>query len=64
MGKVRFGGIIKEVNLTFVPEAVLGDFVIVHVGFAISLLKEDEAKKVFEYLREMEALGELQEGAS
>nr|BAL57916.1 hydrogenase assembly chaperone HypC/HupF [uncultured Acetothermia bacterium]BAL59039.1 hydrogenase assembly chaperone HypC/HupF [Candidatus Acetothermum autotrophicum] len=57
-GKVSFGGIVKEVNLAYVPEAQVGDYVIVHVGFAISKLDEAEAQKVFEYLREM---GELQE---
>ena len=56
-GKVSFGGIIKEVNLSFVPEARLNDYVIVHVGFAISRLDEDEADKVFEALNEMDELG-------
>ena len=55
-GKVSFGGIIKEVNLTFVPEADLNDYVIVHVGFAISKLDEDEADKVFEALDQMAEL--------
>jgi len=57
-GKVSFGGIVKEVNLAYVPEAQLGDYVIVHVGFAISKLDEAEAQKTFEYLRE---IGELEE---
>jgi hydrogenase expression/formation protein HypC len=57
-GRVNFGGIIKEVSLAYVPEANVGDYVIVHVGFAISRLDEGEAQRVFEYLREM---GELQE---
>jgi hydrogenase expression/formation protein HypC len=61
-GKVDFGGILKEVSLAFVPEAGVGDYVVVHVGFALSKLDEDEAAKVFEYLREMEKLGELKEG--
>ena len=55
-GKVDFGGILKEVNLSFVPEAEMGDYVIVHVGFAISRIDEREARKVFEYLSEYEAL--------
>jgi hydrogenase expression/formation protein HypC len=63
MGKVDFGGILKEVSLAYVPEAKVGDYVIVHVGFAISRLDEDEANKVFEYLREMEDLSELEESA-
>ncbi|MCI2430429.1 HypC/HybG/HupF family hydrogenase formation chaperone [Candidatus Acetothermia bacterium] len=58
-GKVNFGGIVKEVNLAYVPEAQIGDYVIVHVGFAISKLDETEAQKVFEYLREMGELEEL-----
>jgi hydrogenase expression/formation protein HypC len=62
MGKVNFGGILKEASLAYVPEAEVGDYVIVHVGFAISRLDEDEAQKVFEYLKQMEGLGELKEG--
>ena len=58
-GKVSFGGIVKEVNIAYVPEAQVGDYVIVHVGFAISKLDEAEAQKVFEYLREMGELEEL-----
>jgi hydrogenase expression/formation protein HypC len=61
-GKVSFGGIVKEVNLSFVPEAGVGDYVIVHVGCAISRLDEEEALRVFEYLREMNELGELEAG--
>lgn len=60
LGRVSFGGIIKEVNLSFVPEAKLNDYVIVHVGFAISLVEESEAKRVFEYLKEIEGLEELE----
>jgi hydrogenase expression/formation protein HypC len=59
-GKVNFGGIQKEVNLAYVPEAQVGDYVIVHVGFAISRLDETEAQKVFEYLKQMEDLSELE----
>lgn len=61
-GKVNFGGILKDVNLAYVPEAKVEDYVIVHVGFAISILDEDEANKVFEYLKEMDELGELKQG--
>lgn len=64
MGKVDFGGVLKEASLAFVPEAEVGDYVIVHAGFAISHLDEAEAAKVFEYLREIEALGELDESPS
>ena len=61
LGKVSFGGIIKEVSLAYVPEARVGDYVIVHVGFAISRLDEEEAQRVFDYLREMDELQELKE---
>ncbi|MCS6870313.1 MAG: HypC/HybG/HupF family hydrogenase formation chaperone [Anaerolineae bacterium] len=60
-GKVNFGGIIKEVNLAYVPEAKVGDYVIVHVGFALSVVDEQEAARVFEYLANMDELGELEE---
>ena len=60
MGRVSFGGIIKEVNLAYVPEAAVGDYVIVHVGFAISTLDQQEADRVFEYLRQMDELQELE----
>jgi hydrogenase expression/formation protein HypC len=59
--RVDFGGILKEVNLAYLPEAQLGDYVLVHVGFAISVVDEEEAAKVFGYLREMGYLGELAE---
>lgn len=59
-GKVDFGGIRKEVSLACVPEAAFGDYLLVHVGVAIGTVDEDEAKKVFEYLREMEELDELE----
>ena len=61
MGKVNFGGIRKEACLAYVPEARIGDYVIVHVGFALSRLDEDEAQKVFGYLKQMEELGELED---
>jgi hydrogenase expression/formation protein HypC len=59
--RVDFGGIIREVNLAYVPEANVGDYVIVHVGFAISKVDEEEANRVFEYLKEMGEFGELAE---
>jgi hydrogenase expression/formation protein HypC len=58
-GTVDFSGITKRVNLSYVPEAAVGDFVLVHVGFAISTVDEDEAAKVFSYLRAMGELTEL-----
>jgi hydrogenase expression/formation protein HypC len=59
-GRVNFGGIIKNVNLSYVPDARVGDYVIVHVGFALSTVDEAEARQVFEYLRQMDELGELE----
>jgi len=53
-GIVDFGGNRREVNLSLVPEATVGDYVIVHVGFAISTMDEAEAEQVFTYLREMQ----------
>ncbi len=60
-GKVNFGGIQKHINLAYVPEAKIGDYVLVHVGFAISTIDEAEAQEVFEYLRKMGELAELEE---
>jgi hydrogenase expression/formation protein HypC len=54
VGKVDFGGVTREVNLSCVPEAGIGDYVIVHVGFAISQVDKEEAEQVFEFLRQME----------
>ena len=59
MGTVDFAGIRKEVCLAYLPDVQVGDFVIVHVGFAISRVDEAEAAKVFDLLREMGELGEL-----
>jgi hydrogenase expression/formation protein HypC len=61
-GKVNFGGIVKEVNLSYVSEAKIGDYVLVHVGFALTIVDEEEATKVFTYLKEMDELAELTEG--
>lgn len=57
-GAVSFGGLRKTVNLAYVPEAQVGDYVVVHVGFAISRIDEEEAQRVFRYLEE---IGELDE---
>ncbi|MCX7827440.1 MAG: HypC/HybG/HupF family hydrogenase formation chaperone [Verrucomicrobiae bacterium] len=59
MGKVNFGGIVKEVSLAYVPEAKVGDYVVVHVGFALNVVDPEEANQVFEYLRQMDELEEL-----
>ncbi|MGI9160431.1 MAG: HypC/HybG/HupF family hydrogenase formation chaperone [Saprospiraceae bacterium] len=58
-GKVNFGGIHREVNLSLTPEARVGDYVLVHVGAAISVVDEAEAKETFEYLRRIGELNEL-----
>ncbi len=60
MGPVRFGGAEREVCLEYVPDAAAGDFVIVHVGVAISKVSAEEADEVFGYLKEIEALAELE----
>ena len=58
-GKVSFGGISKEVNLYMVPEANINDYVLVHVGVAISVVDEEEAKTTFNYLKQMGEIEEL-----
>jgi hydrogenase expression/formation protein HypC len=58
-GKVSFGGIMKEVNLSMVPQAQVGDYVLVHVGVAISIVDEAEALKTFEYIKQIGELNEL-----
>ena len=58
-GRVSFGGITKQVCLAYVPEATVGDWVVVHVGFAISRIDEEEAKEVFRFLGELGDLAEL-----
>jgi hydrogenase expression/formation protein HypC len=60
-GMVDFGGVSKEVNMDCVPEATIGDYVIVHVGFALSRIDEEEAAQVFKYLEEMNELDDLQD---
>jgi hydrogenase expression/formation protein HypC len=58
LARVSFGGIVKEVSLVYVPEASVGEYVIVHVGFALSVVDEAEALQTFEYLKQ---IGELEE---
>ena len=59
-GKVSFDGVIKEVSLTLVPEAKVDDYVMVHVGAAISVVDEEEAKKTFELLQQLGELNDLE----
>ncbi len=61
MGKVDFGGVFKSVCLEHVEDAEIGDYVLVHVGFALAKIDEEEAKRVFEVLEEMGELGEVRE---
>ncbi|HVO34189.1 MAG TPA: HypC/HybG/HupF family hydrogenase formation chaperone [Gemmatimonadales bacterium] len=58
-GTVRFGAADREVCLAYVPEAKVGDFVIVHVGLALTVLSREDAEETFSYLEEMEQLSEL-----
>ncbi len=59
MGKVELGGIVKEINLQLVPDAKEDDYVLVHVGVAISIVDEEEAKASLEFLKQMDELDEL-----
>jgi hydrogenase expression/formation protein HypC len=61
MGRIDFSGVIKQASLAYVPEVGVGDYVIVHVGFALSKVDEAEAQKVFSYLKQIGELGELEE---
>jgi hydrogenase expression/formation protein HypC len=60
MGTVEFGGVRKQVCLACVPEVEVGDYVLVHVGFAINRIDEEQAREVFKLLEEMEELAELE----
>jgi len=59
MAKVQFGGITREACLEYVPETTVGQYVLVHVGFAISTVDEEEAKRTYELLEQMDQLTEL-----
>ena len=60
LGKVSFGGMIKDINLCMVPDAVVNDYVLVHVGVAISRIDEEEAKLTFDYLKQIGEINELE----
>lgn len=62
MASVDFGGITREACLSYLPDAAVGDYVLVHVGFAISKVDEEEAARTYHYLAEMDQLTELQDG--
>ena len=59
-GRVDFGGLVKEISLAFVPEAKVGDYVLVHVGFAITVIDEAEATRVFEHLHAIDELRQIE----
>ena len=63
LARVSFGGVVREARLDFVPDAEIGDYVLVHVGLAISRIDEDEAQRIFDALAEMGELAELDESA-
>jgi hydrogenase expression/formation protein HypC len=60
MAKVQFGGIVRETCLEYVPETQVGEYVLVHVGFAISRVNEEEAERTYAALRELDQLTELE----
>jgi hydrogenase expression/formation protein HypC len=64
MSKVDFGGITREACLEYLPDAQLGDYVLVHVGFAISKVDQEEAARTYRCLEELDQLGEIQEETS
>jgi hydrogenase expression/formation protein HypC len=58
-GRIQFGGIAREACLDYVPQAVVGDYVLVHVGFALSIVDAEEAARTYELLEKMDLLNEL-----
>jgi hydrogenase expression/formation protein HypC len=60
MARVQFGGVVRESCLEYVPETQIGDYVLVHVGFAISRVDEEEARRTYQALAELDQLSELQ----
>lgn len=58
MGKVDFGGVIREACLEYVPEAKIGDYTLIHVGFALSLISEDEAQETLRLLNQLAGVAE------
>ncbi|MBC8876626.1 MAG: HypC/HybG/HupF family hydrogenase formation chaperone [Planctomycetes bacterium] len=59
MGKVEFGGITKDICLAYVPEAQVGDYVLVHAGFAISIIDEDDAQETLSYIEQIQEFSEI-----
>jgi len=60
MGKANFGGIVKQVCLEYTPDANAGDYVLVHVGFALGIVDQEEAARTYRLLEEMDQLTELE----
>lgn len=60
MGRTNFGGVVKQVCLEYTPEVQCGDYVLVHVGFALSKVDEAEAQRTYQALEAMKQLGELE----
>ena len=60
MAKVQFGGVTRESCVEYVPQAAAGDYVLVHVGFALSVIDEEEARRTYQMLEELGQLGELE----
>ena len=60
MARVQFGGVTREACLDYVPETAVGEYVLVHVGFAISRVDEEEARRTYEALAELDQLSELE----
>ena len=60
MGRANFGGIVKQICLEYTPEVEAGDYVLVHVGFALSKVNEEEAERTYRALEDMKQLGELE----
>ena len=64
VGRVDFGGIVKEINLAYVPEAGVGDYVLVHVGFALAVIDEAEAERLYDQLNEIAEIEAAQKEAA
>ncbi len=62
MARVEFGGITRDACLSYIPDACIGDYVLVHVGFAITKIDEEEAARTYKYLSQMDQLSELSDG--
>lgn len=60
MARIQFGGIVREASLDYAPEAKVGDYVLVHVGFAISTINAEEAERTYQALQELNQLSELE----